>query len=63
MMDNYDLWREHEARQERQLRSRPVCACCGEHIQSEALWDFDGVLYCDECAREEFRKYTEDYID
>lgn len=61
--DNYSLWEQHEARQERQLRSRPMCACCGEYIQSEVLWDFDGTLYCDRCAVEEFRKHTEDYMD
>ena len=61
--DNYSLWEQHDARQERQRRSRPTCDRCGEHIQSEALWDIEGTLYCDSCAREEFMKYTEYYMD
>lgn len=60
-MDAYDLWRDHQAEQDRWLMKRPVCERCGEPIQDEELWDINGTIYCDECARYEFLKETEDY--
>ena len=43
-----DLARK-EAEEERWLRSRPVCAWCGEPIQEERCYDIAGELVCDEC--------------
>ena len=31
MMDNYDLWNDHEWEKERWLKKRPICRECGEH--------------------------------
>lgn len=62
MEDNYSQWLHHEAEQDRWLSKRPVCCRCEQHIQEEKLWDINGELYCEICADEEFRKWTEDYI-
>ena len=57
------LCEEIEAKMDR----LPTCECCGEPIQSEDLFDFDGDLICEECmldyVRENFRKKTEDYVE
>ena len=46
--------------QERWLESLPVCDECGEHIQSEDLYELDGLLFCESCM-EWHRHSTEDY--
>lgn len=46
--------------QERWLESLPVCDECGEHIQSEDLYELDGLLFCESCM-EGHRRSTEDY--
>lgn len=48
MMDNYDYFKEDDRRREEQLEAKPICACCGEHIQSEDMWNIDG-WYCEDC--------------
>lgn len=55
--DRYDTDRE------RRLARRPICERCREHIQVENLWDIDGTLYCPECARIEFERDTENYVE
>ena len=45
--DPIDAFHQHEAAQERWLRSRPVCAECGEHIQDEYAFYIDGEWICD----------------
>lgn len=61
MCDAYEMWRVREAELERKLARCPVCCHCGRHIQDENLFDINGELYHEECAFDEFRKYTEDY--
>lgn len=61
MGDNYSQWRRREAQRENWLKKRPVCAYCGKHIQDERLFDINGELHHEECACEEFKKWTEDY--
>ena len=62
MEDNYNLWEQRESEQERWLDSLPVCCLCNHPIQDERLFDIEGNLYHEECAADEFRKWTEDYI-
>lgn len=31
------------------LKSRPVCAHCGEHIQDDYMYEHEGEYYCEEC--------------
>lgn len=62
MMDNYDLFIKHDRDQQRWLDSLPKCDHCNEPIQDEDLFDVEGTLYHMECAEQEFKKKTEDYI-
>lgn len=60
-MDNYDLFERHDAENEKWLSSRPICSCCGEHIQDDMLYDIGGKLICEECIKE-FRHCTDNYM-
>lgn len=60
--DYNDLYAMHEARQERALRKYPKCADCEEHITDDYLFNINGVFYCEECAEDNFRRSTDDYI-
>lgn len=62
MPDNYTMWGAHEREQERRLARLPVCTNCGEPIQGERAWRINGNLWCEECAEDEFKVWTEDYI-
>lgn len=57
--DNYDRWQEHDNEQEAWLQRRPVCVCCGEHIQEESAVQIQGDFYCDNCL-DGMRVYIED---
>ena len=59
-MDNYQRWLHYERDKENWLKSRPICSCCGEHIQDEEAYDIDGQLYCPECIRQR-KVYLENY--
>lgn len=61
MMDNYAMWQAKEREEERWLNKKPICCRCGRHIQDENLFDINDELYHEECAFDEFRKWTEDY--
>ena len=56
----------HDAERERRLIRFPKCDCCGERIQDDDLFDFDGELICPECLpdwlNESHKKRTVDYI-
>lgn len=64
MRDNYDAFLEHEGRVRHWLERRPKCDRCGEHIQDEYMYKFDGEQYCPECFKEfiddNFRHPVED---
>lgn len=67
MKDNYDFFREHEAKEAAWLAKRPVCALCGEPIQDEYAWELedDGELYCEECRNQwldDHRVDVDDYV-
>lgn len=63
MSDAYTQWKRREQQEQRELEKLPVCACCGEHIQSEHCYEIEGDLFCMECLDLHFRKNTEDYVD
>lgn len=50
--DNYDLWEDHNARQEAWLARRPVCSCCKKHIQDEEALHFGDDWLCLECIED-----------
>lgn len=54
--DNYDRFLMHEREVDAWLERRPKCDRCGERIQSDYLFRFDGELYCPDC----FKEYCED---
>lgn len=62
MKDNYDFFREHEAKEAAWLAKRPVCAKCGEPIQDEYAYDIndDGQLFCEECKDEWLEEHQVD---
>lgn len=63
MEDNYSIWEQHQRELDAALSKRPVCECCGNHIQDDYTWNIDGELLCDECAADRYRKHTEDFMD
>jgi len=40
----------YEAEQFLWEMSRPVCSDCGEHITGDYLWEFHGLIYCEDCV-------------
>ena len=60
--DNYDLYRQHEARQVEEFEKLPECSECGEKITDDRCWVFGDVPICDECAERNYRKYTADVV-
>lgn len=61
-MDNYSMWEEHDAEQERQFERLPECSCCGEKIQDEFLYLINDEVICIHCLNEYFRKDVDDYV-
>ena len=61
MPDNYSLWEAHEAEQEKLLERLPKCRYCGEPIQDDHYFYIDGVIYCEDCLNEKYRRHIEDY--
>ena len=48
---------------ESELAKRPKCSECGERIQAEEYYEFDGKFYCPDCLEKYHRRYTEDYLE
>ena len=61
--DNYDLFLMHERKVDAWLESRPICDRCGEHIQEDHLYRFDGEIYCPECFEEYIKDNFREFID
>ena len=49
--------------QQKRLKELPKCCECGEPIDSDCYYDFDGYFYCESCLEGNHRKLTEDYVD
>lgn len=60
--DNYYLWEEHQREQDELLDSLPKCLECGEPIQQDECYDFDGDLICEDCLKKNHKVWTENYI-
>jgi formylmethanofuran dehydrogenase subunit E len=54
--DVYYLWEAQDIAQARRLARLPQCECCGEPIQGEYLFEINDAYYCEDCAKDEFRK-------
>jgi formylmethanofuran dehydrogenase subunit E len=59
--DNYDAFCHHEAEQEKALSKLPECSECGEKIQEDDCYEFNGELFCNDCM-DSHRVNTENYI-
>lgn len=62
MMDNYDLWKNHDAEQSRLLSRLPVCNYCDEPIQEDFYFEINGDVICEICMDRFFRKDVSDYV-
>lgn len=49
---------EHESRNERWLKSRPLCEKCYEPIQDDHYYEWGDRMLCESCMEEELRKYS-----
>lgn len=63
MLDNYDLWKQHEAEKEEWLNKLPVCFECGEHIQDEYCFEINGEYICERCMNENYKKSVDDLVN
>lgn len=62
--DNYDLFRRYEEAQEAKLMMRPICICCGNHIQDDFAYDFGDGSVCDDCVLDYIKEnYSYDIDD
>lgn len=61
--DNYDAFREHDARQEQAFEKLPECSECGYKITTDECYEFNDELICPECLKDNHRKWTENYIE
>lgn len=50
----------HDREQEAQLRKRPCCSWCGEHITDDYALYFDGQYVCEECIKENLKEVEEE---
>ena len=57
---DFDRW---DAEQQAALNKLPKCTECGEPIQSEELFEFDGKLICPEYLDGNHKHWVEDYIE
>lgn len=48
---------------EEQAEKLPVCSECGERIDGETAFEFDGEYICHECLIENHRVWVEDLIN
>lgn len=63
MKDNYDMWCEHEAEQERWLQTLPRCCECDEPIQTDELYEINDELICPQCMENNHKKWTENFCE
>ena len=61
--DPYADFVQHDIEQQRWLEKLPVCVFCGEHIQDDFVFYINGEIICEECANDNFRQPTENFID
>ena len=61
--DYNDLFAEHDAKQARELAKLPVCADCGEPVQSDHYYLINDEVICPRCLEKGYRKETEDFYE
>ena len=61
--DHYDLYRAHEARQQRELERFPICQSCHEHITEDKACLLDGEWWHTDCFVDHFEACVDNYFD
>lgn len=65
LKDNYDFFKDYDREQAEYEARLPRCACCGEPIQDEEMYNIDG-WYCEGCKDlylEDICKNVADWMD
>ena len=60
IIDNYDLWAMHDAKEAKRIAHLPTCDFCGEPIQQERALKLMGLWVCDECINDNMQWIEED---
>ena len=53
----------YDAEQQAKLDKLPRCSECDEPIQSETCYEINGELICEDCLKDNHRKWVEDFIE
>lgn len=53
--------KQRDAEEQAWLDKLPKCAYCGEPIQDDYCYVFDGDIFCPQCLKDNHRKRTEEY--
>lgn len=55
MIDNYDLWEQHDREMERELSRQPICEEMNEYIQDEYCYEVEGEILSEEGFNRRYR--------
>lgn len=61
--DAYDLWEQHERKQQAELDRLPRCSECGEPIQDDECFTWGNETICLQCLKDNHTKKVEDLIE
>ena len=61
--DNYDMFVEYQAEQDRKLSKLPECSVCFEPIQDEHCYLINDELICPDCMDDNYRVCTENFVE
>lgn len=50
--DALDMFNHSDRKFAEWLNSRPVCDCCGEHIQDEYGYKMEDFWFCESCIKD-----------
>ena len=50
MIEPYDRYDALTRKLESDLNQKPVCDCCGEHIQTEYYYSINDFIFCEFCV-------------
>lgn len=63
LLDNSDLFEMHDAEQERQLLSLPVCSCCKHPIQQSKAVCIGDKWFCEDDEDEAWEHIRKEYLE
>lgn len=62
-LDNFDMWKRHDAEQEARLEKLPVCELCKQPIQQEKAVYYNDQWACKECEHEFWDNIRDDFLE